>query len=135
MPLVAAVACPHTPQLLIRPETEDRALVLRVHAAYAQVKRLLTEARPDAICLIAGDHIEGFFLNAVPAFAVYAGAQVSGQFGSYAYTFPVHEPLARGILEQGIEREFDLAYSQDIRLDYAFYVPLHFTMPALSAWR
>ena len=130
MPLVAAVACPHTPQLLIRPETEDRALVLRVHAAYAQVKRLLTEARPDAICLIAGDHIEGFFLNAVPAFAVYAGAQVSGQFGSYAYTFPVHEPLARGILEQGIEREFDLAYSQDIRLDYAFYVPLHFTMPA-----
>jgi hypothetical protein len=43
---------------------------------------------------------------------------------------PVHEPLARAILEQGIEREFDLAYSQDIRLDYAFYVPLHFTMPA-----
>ncbi len=130
MPLVAAVACPHTPQLLVRPETEDRALVLRVHAAYAQVKRLLTEARPDAICLIAGDHIEGFFLNAVPAFAVYAGAQVSGQFGTYSYTFPVHEPLARGILEQGIEREFDLGYSQDIRLDYAFYVPLHFTMSA-----
>jgi hypothetical protein len=29
---------------------------------------------------------------------------------------PVHEPLARAILEEGIEREFDLAYSQDIRL-------------------
>jgi 2,3-dihydroxyphenylpropionate 1,2-dioxygenase len=42
----------------------------------------------------------------------------------------VHEPLARAILEEGIEREFDLAYSQDIRLDYAFYVPLHFAMPA-----
>ena len=28
MPLVAAVACPHTPQLLVRPETEDRDLVL-----------------------------------------------------------------------------------------------------------
>jgi protocatechuate 4,5-dioxygenase beta chain/2,3-dihydroxyphenylpropionate 1,2-dioxygenase len=65
----------------------------------------------------------------VPAFAVYAGARVSGQFGRYDYTFPVHEPLARAILEQGIEREFDLAYSQDVRLDYAFYVPLHFTMP------
>ena len=65
MPLVAAVACPSTPQLLIRPETEDRALVLRVHTAYAQVKRWLTEARPEAICLIAGDRIEGFFLDAV----------------------------------------------------------------------
>jgi 2,3-dihydroxyphenylpropionate 1,2-dioxygenase len=130
MPLVAAVACPHTPQLLVRPETEDRDLVLRVHAAYGRVKRLLAEARPDAICVIGGDHIEGFFLNAVPAFAVYAGASVSGQFGSYDYTFPVHEPLARAILEQGIERDFDLTYSQDLRLDYAFYVPLHFTMPA-----
>jgi aromatic ring-opening dioxygenase catalytic subunit (LigB family) len=129
MPLVAAVACPHTPQLLVRPETEDRDLVLRVHAAYSRVKRLLAEARPDAICVIGGDHIEGFFLNAVPAFAVYVGERVSGRFGRYAYTFPVHEPLARAIVEQGIEREFDLTYSQDVRLDYAFYVPLHFAMP------
>jgi len=129
MPLVAAAACPHTPQLLIRPETEDRDLVLRVHAAYAKVKRLLAEARAEVICVIAGDHVEGFFLNAVPAFAVYAGAEVSGRFGKYAYTFPVHEPLARAILEQSIEREFDLTYSQDVRLDYAFYVPLHFGMP------
>ena len=75
MPLVAAVACPHTPQLLIRPETEDRELVLRVHAAYAKVKQLLTAAQPDVICVIAGDHVEGFFLNAVPAFAVYAAPQ------------------------------------------------------------
>ncbi len=129
MPLVAAVAVPHTPQLLVRPETEDRELVLRVHAAYARVKRLLADARVDAICLVGGDHIEGFFLNAVPAFAVYTGAKVSGQFGRYAYTFDVHEPLARTIVEQGIEREFDLCYSQDVRLDYAFYVPLHFTTP------
>ena len=130
MPLVAAVAVPHTPQLLVRPETEDRELVLRVHAAYGRVTRLLTAARPDVICVIGGDHVEGFFLNAVPAFAVYVGSTVSGRFGRYAYTFPVHEPLARAILEQGIEREFDLVYSQDVRLDYAFYVPLHFTMPA-----
>jgi 2,3-dihydroxyphenylpropionate 1,2-dioxygenase len=129
MPLVAAVACAHTPQLLVRPETEDRKLVLRVHAAFAKVKRLLTEARPDAICVIAGDHIEGFFLNAVPALAVFVGSEVSGQFGRYRYTFDVHEPLARAIVQGGIERDFDLLYSQEVRLDYAFYVPLHFTMP------
>ncbi len=129
MPLVAAVACAHTPQLLVRPDTEDRELVLRVHAAFAKVKRLLTEARPDAICVIAGDHIEGFFLSAVPALAVFVGSEVSGQFGRYGYTFDVHEPLARAIVQQGIERDFDLFYSQEVRLDYAFYVPLHFTMP------
>src|SRR5919204_4683889 len=129
MPLVAAFALPHTPQLLVRPATEDRELVLRVHAALGEVRRRLTAARPDVIALIAGDHIEGFFLDAVPALAVYVGARAAGEFGRYPYAFDVHEPLARAIVEQGIEAGFDLAYSQDLPLDYAFYVPLHFTMP------
>src|SRR5229473_2126399 len=129
MPLVAAFACPHTPQLLVRPETEDRDMVLRVHAAYGEVKRRLEAARPDVICVVAGDHVEGFFLTSVPALAVYVGASVSGKFDRYRYTFDVHEPLARAVLEQGIERGFDLTYSQDLALDYAFFVPLHFTMP------
>ena len=47
MPLVAAAACPHTPQLLIRPETEDRELVLRVHAAYAKVKQEAAQVWSD----------------------------------------------------------------------------------------
>jgi hypothetical protein len=120
MPVVAAVACPHTPQLLMRPETEDRELVLRVHAAYARVKQRLTEARPDAICLIGGDHVEGFFLDAVPAFAVAVGTSVSGHFGPYDYTFPVHEPLARAIVDQGLDPELDLVYTHDVRHGYAF---------------
>src|SRR4030095_16780331 len=129
MPIVAVAALPHTPQLLVRPETEDRDLVLRVHAAYGGIKQSLAAARPDVICIIGGDHVEGFFLTSVPALAVYVGATVSGKFDRYRYTFDVHEPLARAVLEQGIERGFDLTYSQDLALDYAFYVPLHFAMP------
>jgi protocatechuate 4,5-dioxygenase beta chain/2,3-dihydroxyphenylpropionate 1,2-dioxygenase len=129
MPLVYAAALPHTPQLLVRPDTEDRDLVLRVHAGYARVKMEMAQTRPDVIAVIGGDHIEGFFLNAVPALAVFVGAEISGKFDHYRYTFPVHEPLARAIVEQGIDRGFDLAYSQDMVLDYAFYVPLHFAMP------
>src|SRR5262249_31081935 len=130
MPIVAAAALPHTPQLLVRPETEDRELVLRVHGAYVEVKRALGEARPEVICIIGGDHIEGFFLTSVPALAVSGGARVSGKFDRSRYPFDVHEPLARALLEQSIERGFDLTYSQDLALDYAFYVPLHFAMPA-----
>ena len=105
MPIVAVAALPHTPQLLVRPETEDRELVLRVHAAYGGIKQSLAAARPDVICIIGGDHIEGFFLTSVPALAVYVGATVSGKFDRYRYTFDVHEPLARAVLEQGIERD------------------------------
>jgi len=42
----------------------------------------------------------------------------------------VHEPLARAVVEQGIERGFDLLYTQRARLDCAFFVPLNFPMPA-----
>jgi 2,3-dihydroxyphenylpropionate 1,2-dioxygenase len=104
-------------------------MVLRVHAGYAEIRQLLGTVKPDVICIVAGDHIEGFFLTAVPALAIYVGASVSGTFDRYRYTFDVHEPLARHILEASIERGFDLAYSQDLALDYAFYVPLHFAVP------
>src|SRR5438552_10786052 len=106
--LVGAFACAHTPQLLIRPETEDRALVLRVHAAFARVRERLTTLRPDVIAIVAGDHVEGFFLDAVPALAVYVGIECAGTFGPYQYWFPIHESLARAVVEQGIERGFDL---------------------------
>jgi 2,3-dihydroxyphenylpropionate 1,2-dioxygenase len=127
--LVGAFALAHTPQLIARPATEDRELVLRVHAAFARVKRRLGELAPDAIAIVAGDHVEGFFLNAVPALAVYAGQECAGTFGHYRYRFAIHEPLARAVVEQGIERGFDLLYTQDAPLDYAFFVPLHFAMP------
>ena len=127
--LVGAFAVAHTPQLLIRPETENRDLVLRVHAAMARVKRRLAELRPDALAVIAGDHVEAFFLNAVPALAVYVGHECAGVFGPYRYRFDIPEDLARAVAEQGIERGFDLLYTQDAPLDYAFYVPLHFVMP------
>ena len=127
--LVGAFALAHTPQLIARPDTEDRDLVLRVHAAFARVKARLAALRPDALAVIAGDHIEAFFLDAVPALAVYVGRECAGTFGPYEYRFPIHESLARAVVEQGIERGFDLLYTQDRRLDYAFFVPLHFTMP------
>ncbi|HKX01294.1 MAG TPA: hypothetical protein VJX71_02240 [Methylomirabilota bacterium] len=127
--LVGAFAVAHTPQLLIRPETEDRALVLRVHEAMARVKRRLEALRVDALAVIAGDHVEAFFLDAVPALAVYVGRECAGTFGPYRYRLPIHEALARAVVEQGIERGFDLLYTQDAKLDYAFYVPLHFVMP------
>src|SRR3989442_4513762 len=79
--------------------------------------------------MIAGDHSDAFIVSAVPALAVYVGTECAGTFGRYRYRFPIHEPLARALVEAGIERGVDLVYTQDAPLDYAFYVPLHFTMP------
>src|SRR5437879_11943616 len=90
--LVGAFACAHTPQLLARPGTEDRDLVLRVHAAFARVKRRLEALRADAIAIVAGDHVEALFLDSVPALAVYLRAECAATFGHYRYRFPIHDP-------------------------------------------
>src|SRR5262249_29174106 len=108
MPLVAAVACPPTPPLLVRPDPEDPAPAPRVHPAYRRVRDLPAATRPDAIAVVAGDHIEAFFLDAAPAFAVHAGARAAGAFGRYRYDFPVDESLARAIVEEAGARDFDL---------------------------
>src|SRR4029453_14342094 len=97
--LVGAFACAHTPQLLVRPETEDRDLVLRVHAAFARVKRRLETLRPDVLAMGAGGHFEAFFLDAVPALAVYVGTECAGPFAPYQYRIKIHEPLARAVVE------------------------------------
>src|SRR3989440_12730065 len=113
--LVGAFACAHTPQLIARPETEDRELVLRVHAAFAHMRRRLEMLRPDAIAVVAGDHVEAFFLDAGPALAVYAGADAAGTLGPYEDRFPLHQPLPRAVGEQGVEGGFDPLHTQRAR--------------------
>jgi len=55
------------------------------------------------------------------------GAVGDAQADVYCYEPSWHHGNA--VVEQCIERGFDLLYTQDAPLDYAFYVPLHFVMP------
>jgi 2,3-dihydroxyphenylpropionate 1,2-dioxygenase len=128
-PLVAAMAAPHAPQLVAAPATEDKDQIRQVHEAMRTLGGILAAAQPDALLVIGGDHIEGFFLNAVPALGVFVGRECAGSFSRYDYRYGVHEELARFLVEEGINAGFDLLYSQELRLDYAFFVPLHFIMP------
>ncbi|GIX47530.1 MAG: hypothetical protein KatS3mg131_1741 [Candidatus Tectimicrobiota bacterium] len=128
--LVAAMAAPHAPQLVAMPETEDPEQVRQVHAALGTLRQLLAAARPDVLLVIGGDHIEGFFLNAVPALGIYVGGSCAGSFSIYTYRYDVHEELARFLLEESLNAGFDVLYSQELPLDYAFFVPLHFVMPS-----
>src|SRR5262249_62205868 len=101
--LVGAFACAHTPQLLARPSTEDRDLVLRVHAAFARVKRRLEAIRADAIAIVAGGPRRGVFLLGVGALAVVVGPVGGGAVGGGRDRVPVHGRLARALVAEGVE--------------------------------
>src|SRR4029078_2178264 len=104
----------------------------------------LSAPRPDAVIVVADDHLNAFSFNAVPALCVRIGRSVPRMKQDHAEAFdavldhmaddyPLHEDLANAILEQGLDSGFDLAMSWEAPVDHAFLRPvntMHATRPA-----
>lgn len=117
--IVAAMATVHAPQLFTRPPTEDLAQLDADIAAMRELGKSLDETRPDVIIVIGSDHLETFFLSAVPTFAIVAGQEAKASFAGREYSLPVH-PLAEELLEKLVHRGFDMTYSQDAVMGHSF---------------
>ena len=112
-------------------------------AAIAAMGGRLSATRPDALIVVADDHLNAFSFNCVPAMCVRTGRQVQRMRQDHAeafdavlehmpITYPLHEDLANAILEQGTAAGFDLALSWEAPVDHAFLAPvntLHGTRP------
>ncbi len=118
--IVAAMATVHAPQLFTRPPEEDPAQLDAGIAAMRKLGKVLDETKPDALIIFASDHLETFFLKAVPTFAVVAGERANAAFAGKTWTPPIHQPLAENLLEQLVRRDFDMTYSQDAVLGHSF---------------
>ena len=96
--------------------------------------REMLAARPDALVVIADDHLNVFSFDAVPAFCVRIGQTVARLDQEDAIEFdraldglperyPLHEDLANRILAEGMEAGIDFAASWSAPLDHAFLSP------------
>ncbi len=96
----------------------------------------LSAAKADALIVVADDHLNAFSFNAVPAMCVRIGRDVQRMRQDDAEAFdrvlehmperyPLHEPLANAILEQGLHAGFDLAMSWEAPIDHAFLSPVN----------
>ena len=112
-----------------------RRMVEDLIAVVREMGRELAAARPDALVVIADDHLNVFSFDAIPALCVRIGRSVPRMVQEGAIEFdqaldglperyPVHEDLANRILEQGIESGFDFAASWSAPLDHAFLSPV-----------
>ena len=127
--MVAAIGTAHAPQFLTQPASEDRGQLEEVFKAFATVKGRLREARPDAVIILANDHVENFYLDVVPAFTIFTGTEARGHFAGKDFCYRGHPEVARALLEEGLRLGVDLAYSQQAHLGHSFVVPLHFLLP------
>ena len=112
-----------------------RRMVEDLIAVVREMGADLAARRPDAVVIVADDHLNVFSFDAVPAMCVRIGRSVRRMIQEDAIEFdraldglpdryPVHEDLAQRILEQGMEAGFDFAASWSGSLDHAFLSPL-----------
>src|SRR5215468_10392516 len=120
-----------------------RRKVTEAMEAIARMGDRFVERKPDALIVVADDHLNAFSFNCVPAMCVRTGREVQRMRQDHAEafdavlehmptTYPLHEGLANAILEQGTAAGFDLALSWEAPVDHAFLAPvntLHGTRP------
>lgn len=137
---VSLIGVPHDPTLPIaarmRPDGKAHPGALPALDCFADLRQMLSEARPDAIVMAGSDHLNQWFFDNMAPFMIGKPSRLTGPFPSEARAWglepcdlPVHGALARHILKQGYEEGVDFAFSDEFVADHSFTIPLNFLRP------
>jgi Catalytic LigB subunit of aromatic ring-opening dioxygenase. len=132
--LVAVVASTHHPFYLRastatgddRPPFADE-WVRKIEA----FRETLTRARPDLLVMVGSDHFHQLWLDNMPQFLVGKAPMYDANWYNEAREFGLPKMTLRGdeamssyILREGIDAGFDLAYSNELRIDHSITCPI-----------
>jgi protocatechuate 4,5-dioxygenase beta chain len=135
--LVEMIGITHNPilgRMLANPG--DDPVIPQIAADYDHMRRRLAESKPDAIVVVASDHLNQWFMDNMPAFLVGKAARAKGPFpheqkvfGLPPYEAPINVELARYFVAEGFNQSVDFAFSDEFTIDHSFTVPLTFLRP------
>ncbi|HEV8344512.1 MAG TPA: hypothetical protein VGR30_19320 [Candidatus Binatia bacterium] len=153
MPVVAALAASHAPNILLEPGSEweefmqlhyrmapqaatskpsleaQQKLRMEAERAYAVLRSDLEASRPDVLIVVANDQFVNFFFNNIPTFFVTLAHDVQGQFTRHKFHYRNHKELGRAILKAGLEKGIDFSFGEYAELQHTQMVPLYFLLP------
>jgi hypothetical protein len=134
MEIAAAYACSHAGIITTRRDKVSPETEASVFSAFEQIRREIEELAPDAIVMLATDHMQVFPLPMVATFAIGVGpvAQGLGDGGLAPCRVPVHQPLSRAVLAGAMGADVDMVFSEDVRIDHSFVMPLTYITPGLD---
>jgi aromatic ring-opening dioxygenase catalytic subunit (LigB family) len=132
--IVIGIGTPHSPMFPAISEREgDRS---RITGLFSEIRRRFELARPDLIVMFTSDHFVGFFYDNLPAFCVGAFDTAEGpwELSRAMPKFKVRgrPAFARALLSYGMDHSFDLASSEELKLDHSVFVPLYFIAPEMQ---
>ncbi|HZD66423.1 MAG TPA: extradiol ring-cleavage dioxygenase [Acidimicrobiales bacterium] len=100
-------------------------------AKVAAFRATLTRARPDVLVLVGSDHFHQLWLDNMPQFLVGTAPYYDAnwyneerEFGLPRLGLDGEVGLSRHLLRQGLDAGFDLAFSNELRLDHSVTCPI-----------
>jgi aromatic ring-opening dioxygenase catalytic subunit (LigB family) len=132
--IVAAFGVPHTPfyPMLVKrdgPQSETAQFFARLRA---DLERL----RPDVIVLFSTDHLNTFFFDNLPIFAMGVTERFHGPVDEPPeipmYQVPSRPDFAAHLRRACVAAGFDVALTEKFGVDHSFIVPLHFLTPQME---
>jgi aromatic ring-opening dioxygenase catalytic subunit (LigB family) len=131
--IVGALGVPHTPFFPSLVEREGPQC--ETARFFAAVTKELEAMRPDLIVMYDTDHLNTFFLDNLPVFAVGVTEAFKGPNDEPrsvpVYTIKSRPDVADHIRRICVEDGFDLALTQNFTVDHSVVVPLHFMTPTM----
>jgi aromatic ring-opening dioxygenase catalytic subunit (LigB family) len=127
--LVGVFAASHGPLIARDWHVLPKGQKDRLQAAFHELGRRFTAARPDVLIEISPDHWVNFFINNLPSVCIGVGEAHEGPPEPFLKDFPHktllgHPCLANHILRTALAQDFEPSISHHLTLDHGFCIPL-----------
>jgi aromatic ring-opening dioxygenase catalytic subunit (LigB family) len=136
MPIVFACAASHAPGMTAWTEAAPKEQAENFLANYRKLGAALAAAKPDAIVALTVEHWANFFLNHMPAFCIGRADHYDGPIEEWLRIpksrVPGAAQLAAALIDACLDNGFDPTFSDELLLDHATYLPLHFLNPNMA---
>lgn len=132
--LVAVIASTHHPfyyRISNLPDHERPPFAAEWIQKIGAFRETLTKARPDVLVMVGSDHFHQLWLDNMPQFLVGKAPWFDAnwhneerEFGMPRMKLVGEEDLAAHILRSGLDANFDLAFSNELRIDHSVTCPI-----------
>jgi protocatechuate 4,5-dioxygenase beta chain len=132
--LVAVIASTHHPfyyKTSTLPEEERPPFAAEWIAKIQNFRETLTKARPDVLVMVGSDHFHQLWLDNMPQFLVGKAPVYDAnwyneerEFGLPRMRLAGDEAFSQHILREGLDAGFDLAFSNELRIDHSVTCPI-----------
>ncbi len=136
MPIVFACAASHAPGMTAWTEAAPREQAENFLGNYRRLGESLVASRPDVIVALTVEHWANFFLNGMPSFCIGRAAHYDGPVEEWLRIPKARVPgdasLGKEIIDACLDGGFDPTFSDELLLDHATFLPLHFLNPNMT---